>query len=192
MKCQTSRTTPSTVAELSAHPATYAASSRPGLPIWSAGLVWICCQWFAIAASNEAFLKRQRRGKAKGSAGNRIPHSPMSFPPLLVLHRHRDHKHLAACRSRETSLYVPPRRPNRPVGLRVNAAKNNAKVLILSEKCSLRLSVRTPPFHGGESGSIPLGSATSVQRKLLSALRNFMHTPPTCRPQWARPPEPFA
>src|SRR6185437_7716887 len=25
---------------------------------------------------------------------------------------------------------------------------------------SLRLSVRTPPFHGGESGSIPLGSAT--------------------------------
>src|SRR6185312_7174047 len=26
---------------------------------------------------------------------------------------------------------------------------------------SLRLSVRTPPFHGGESGSIPLGSATS-------------------------------
>ena len=28
--------------------------------------------------------------------------------------------------------------------------------------CSLRLSVRTPPFHGGESGSIPLGSASSV------------------------------
>jgi hypothetical protein len=27
--------------------------------------------------------------------------------------------------------------------------------------CSLRLSVRTPPFHGGESGSIPLGSANS-------------------------------
>jgi hypothetical protein len=27
--------------------------------------------------------------------------------------------------------------------------------------CSLRLSVRTPPFHGGESGSIPLGSAKS-------------------------------
>jgi hypothetical protein len=27
---------------------------------------------------------------------------------------------------------------------------------------SLRLSVRTPPFHGGESGSIPLGSATSI------------------------------
>ena len=26
---------------------------------------------------------------------------------------------------------------------------------------SLRLSVRTPPFHGGESGSIPLGSATA-------------------------------
>src|SRR4051794_30747287 len=28
---------------------------------------------------------------------------------------------------------------------------------------SLRLSVRTPPFHGGESGSIPLGSATFGQ-----------------------------
>ncbi len=28
--------------------------------------------------------------------------------------------------------------------------------------CSLRLSVRTPPFHGGESGSIPLGSATAL------------------------------
>ena len=26
---------------------------------------------------------------------------------------------------------------------------------------SLRLSVRTPPFHGGESGSIPLGSANN-------------------------------
>ena len=26
---------------------------------------------------------------------------------------------------------------------------------------SLRLSVRTPPFHGGESGSIPLGSASA-------------------------------
>src|SRR5438477_2659584 len=28
--------------------------------------------------------------------------------------------------------------------------------------CSLRLSVRTPPFHGGESGSIPLGSAREI------------------------------
>jgi hypothetical protein len=27
---------------------------------------------------------------------------------------------------------------------------------------SLRLSVRTPPFHGGESGSIPLGSANEI------------------------------
>jgi hypothetical protein len=30
--------------------------------------------------------------------------------------------------------------------------------------CSLRLSVRTPPFHGGESGSIPLGSANDFNR----------------------------
>jgi hypothetical protein len=29
---------------------------------------------------------------------------------------------------------------------------------------SLRLSVRTPPFHGGESGSIPLGSAKTSQK----------------------------
>src|SRR5437899_11617432 len=33
-------------------------------------------------------------------------------------------------------------------------------VLIFLLFCSLRLSVRTPPFHGGESGSIPLGSAS--------------------------------
>ena len=33
---------------------------------------------------------------------------------------------------------------------------------------SLRLSVRTPPFHGGESGSIPLGSATFPSSQSLS------------------------
>src|SRR6202030_682225 len=33
------------------------------------------------------------------------------------------------------------------------------KSLIPRGFCSLRLSVSTPPFHGGESGSIPLGSA---------------------------------
>lgn len=32
--------------------------------------------------------------------------------------------------------------------------------------CSLRLSVRTPPFHGGESGSIPLGSANTAKLDL--------------------------
>jgi hypothetical protein len=31
---------------------------------------------------------------------------------------------------------------------------------------SLRLSVRTPPFHGGESGSIPLGSASVCPKHL--------------------------
>ena len=45
LKCQISRTTPRTAALLSAQPATYAASSRPGLPIWSGGLPWIWCQW---------------------------------------------------------------------------------------------------------------------------------------------------
>ena len=42
---------------------------------------------------------------------------------------------------------------------------------------SLRLSVRTPPFHGGESGSIPLGSATPIKfsnnfKSLESGLAN--------------------
>ena len=32
--------------------------------------------------------------------------------------------------------------------------------LVAEKFSSLRLSVRTPPFHGGESGSIPLGSAS--------------------------------
>ena len=34
---------------------------------------------------------------------------------------------------------------------------------------SLRLSVRTPPFHGGESGSIPLGSAKNPLNQTLSS-----------------------
>jgi hypothetical protein len=38
--------------------------------------------------------------------------------------------------------------------------------------CSLRLSVRTPPFHGGESGSIPLGSANDF--KGLASHQRFM------------------
>jgi hypothetical protein len=37
---------------------------------------------------------------------------------------------------------------------------------------SLRLSVRTPPFHGGESGSIPLGSAIDFNG-LVSSWRSF-------------------
>src|SRR5260370_15160575 len=40
-----------------------------------------------------------------------------------------------------------------------NQVQHSTKVLICRLFCSLRLSVRTPPFHGGESGSIPLGSA---------------------------------
>jgi hypothetical protein len=45
----------------------------------------------------------------------------------------------------------PPASPRR--------SNPQCKTLILRGFCSLRLSVRTPPFHGGESGSIPLGSA---------------------------------
>src|SRR3954470_10142647 len=43
--------------------------------------------------------------------------------------------------------------------LAINTAIHAHKALIFGCFCSLRLSVRTPPFHGGESGSIPLGSA---------------------------------
>ena len=42
--------------------------------------------------------------------------------------------------------------------------------------CSLRLSVRTPPFHGGESGSIPLGSATG-QRATPRLPQQFLKPP---------------
>ena len=41
-----------------------------------------------------------------------------------------------------------------------NTAYQAHNALIFRLFCSLRLSVRTPPFHGGESGSIPLGSAS--------------------------------
>src|SRR6478672_11926754 len=41
-----------------------------------------------------------------------------------------------------------------------NTAYQSHNALIFRLFCSLRLSVRTPPFHGGESGSIPLGSAS--------------------------------
>src|SRR5689334_21658423 len=39
-------------------------------------------------------------------------------------------------------------------------ARSHAALVRGEAFCSLRLSVRTPPFHGGESGSIPLGSAS--------------------------------
>src|SRR6266481_1259159 len=54
------------------------------------------------------------------------------------------------CRPRQRPLYVCPA-----------AGGGRGQV------CSLRLSVRTPPFHGGESGSIPLGSATASEKRLL-------------------------
>jgi hypothetical protein len=44
-----------------------------------------------------------------------------------------------------------------------NSAYQAHNALIFRLFCSLRLSVRTPPFHGGESGSIPLGSAITLQ-----------------------------
>jgi hypothetical protein len=62
---------------------------------------------------------------------------------------------------------------NRPAGCRrrLQIGLNHApKALICLKFCSLRLSVRTPPFHGGESGSIPLGSAIPVPTKRFSSI----------------------
>src|SRR5690348_6638686 len=42
-------------------------------------------------------------------------------------------------------------------------ARSHAALVRGEAFCSLRLSVRTPPFHGGESGSIPLGSANDFK-----------------------------
>ena len=91
----------------------------------------------------------------------------------------------AACPGAQTPLYVrpPPVRPHHH-GPWVARCQRGLKALICrlylswvqSEAAmprpgrsqqsrrfrSLRLSVRTPPFHGGESGSIPLGSATGA------------------------------
>jgi hypothetical protein len=51
-----------------------------------------------------------------------------------------------------------------------NPAYRSVNVLICRLFCSLRLSVRTPPFHGGESGSIPLGSASRLPVTLMFLL----------------------
>src|ERR1700738_450617 len=88
-----------------------------------------------------------------------------------------------ACPAAQTPLYVrrPPSGPVATVRVRhgaVTASKRDLPVNLLVTKakrqcpdqsvaarrtfCSLRLSVRTPPFHGGESGSIPLGSANAL------------------------------
>src|SRR5437660_12787872 len=61
-----------------------------------------------------------------------------------------------ACPRPQRPLYV---RPPRPPGTTRAAQAVPPKAAGLCV-CSLRLSVRTPPFHGGESGSIPLGSAS--------------------------------
>ena len=74
-------------------------------------------------------------------------------------HRQLEPGPLAACRLAQTPLYVRP--PWSAGAFSASPTRSNPqhKTLILRGFCSLRLSVRTPPFHGGESGSIPLGSA---------------------------------
>ena len=60
-------------------------------------------------------------------------------------------------------LPAPPKATIRSPGRGGHAAK----------VCSLRLSVRTPPFHGGESGSIPLGSAKHVATTFKARADHF-------------------
>src|SRR5437764_7011778 len=81
-----------------------------------------------------------------------------------------------ACRPAQTPLYVRAPAPHVITARDRHGIIAASKALIFPEMRngnaanvdrggtngfrSLRLSVRTPPFHGGESGSIPLGSAT--------------------------------
>ena len=60
------------------------------------------------------------------------------------------------------------RRLDRTRSVATSTAHQAHKALIFRLFCSLRLSVRTPPFHGGESGSIPLGSAIQPSIILFS------------------------
>lgn len=52
---------------------------------------------------------------------------------------------------------------------------------------SLRLSVRTPPFHGGESGSIPLGSATPPEVRKSGILDGHLNKTENFGRDWPRP-----
>ena len=77
--------------------------------------------------------------------------------------RHRDHSHVPGWHG-----IIPTQRVDLP-GVFVcdqseTAMPRPAGSWRGGRFCSLRLSVRTPPFHGGESGSIPLGSASLPQR----------------------------
>jgi hypothetical protein len=91
----------------------------------------------------------------------------------------------AACPAAQTPLYVRPPPVGPHLGSVAARRQRNLKALICrvylfsspkrsgaaaagsvvtrNRFCSLRLSVRTPPFHGGESGSIPLGSANAFR-----------------------------
>src|ERR1700704_5656618 len=69
----------------------------------------------------------------------------------------------AACRAAQTPLYVRPHHRDRPSAIPLRPRRNGHAAtgsVVAKRFRSLRLSVRTPPFHGGESGSIPLGSAS--------------------------------
>ena len=94
--------------------------------------------------------------------------------PLKTLHRScgrplapREKRHYTFGRCRQTPPpgSASPRAQGFDVAVFFVITSRMAALAILSNSltvtlCSLRLSVRTPPFHGGESGSIPLGSTT--------------------------------
>ena len=80
----------------------------------------------------------------------------------------------ATCPPRKTPLYVRSVAAGTDRRGRCHARSNTTpKALIYLRFCSLRLSVRTPPFHGGESGSIPLGSAKHVATTFKAQADHF-------------------
>ena len=94
-----------------------------------------------------------------------------------------------ACKNRFSSGL--PTRPNATIRSPVAASMEHGRqaantayrahnALIFRLFCSLRLSVRTPPFHGGESGSIPLGSAKSATTIDFPLFLNDLANTPGC------------
>src|SRR5260370_18088296 len=94
-----------------------------------------------------------------------LKESPHTYPPGALKTIARGMESQGYFRGRE--------RPNKPAkaGFRRLAHPHKGHYTFArlrghaAKVCSLRLSVRTPPFHGGESGSIPLGSAKCFPKK---------------------------
>src|ERR1700676_4141669 len=85
-------------------------------------------------------------GRAKPTIGS--PPATKTASPRAEVHGD-SHKALIL----RLYLFLSPKRSSEPWPRRPRRSRRFR---------SLRLSVRTPPFHGGESGSIPLGSANNI------------------------------